>query len=234
MKNINFIIVVVILSTFTACAFTVFYWYINVSRIDDAIFEREILAFEEQDTKAFPEKGSIVFVGSSSIRLWSTLTKDMKPLSVLQRGFGGAHMSHVLYNFDRIITPYHPKAVVVFVGGNDIGSGKSARRLISDYKLFIKKLKQELPNTDLWILAMKPSKARWYAWTEMQKVDEAFKNIAGANSKIYFVESGKTLLNKAGKPDDVYIFDGLHLNNEGYRRWSALLKPLLIKAYSLN
>jgi flagellar basal body-associated protein FliL len=234
MKKITLVSVAAILVILVVCGVSAFFWYMDAAGSDDAFFESEIRNFEEQDQAAFPEKGAIVFVGSSSIRFWSSLTEDMSPLRVLRRGFGGAHMSHVLYNFDRIVTPYQPKAVVVFVGGNDIGFGKSAQRLISDYQLFIDKLEQVLPDSDLWILAMKPSKARWEAWAEMQKVDEALKIFAEANSKIYFVESGEVLLNAEGKPDDVYIIDGLHLNSEGYRRWTALLKPLLMEKYALN
>ena len=211
-----------------------FTWYMGAATNDDAFFESAILAFEEQDKASLPKSNEIVFVGSSSIRFWESLTEDMAPLPVIRRGFGGSHMSHVLYNFDRIITPYKPKAVVVFVGGNDIGSGKSPERLISDYQKFIELLNHKLPNADLWILGMKPSKLRWEQWGEMKKVDEAFKGFAANSSKIFHVESGKVLLGSNGEPDDVYIFDGLHLNAEGYRRWTALLKPMLMEKYSTD
>lgn len=208
-----------------------FDWYLSEAKHNDGFFESAILAFEASDLASFPQEDSIVFVGSSSIRFWKSLAEDMGPLPVIRRGFGGAHMSHVLYNFDRIITPYSPKAVVVFVGGNDIGSGKSAARVASDYKKFIDQFNKKLPKSDLWILAMKPSKLRWSQWDEMKKVDEAVRGFANLSPNVHFVNSGEVLLGPDGMPDDVYVFDGLHLNEEGYRRWSALLKPKLLEKY---
>ena len=155
----------------------------------------------------------------------------MKPLKITRRGFGGAHMEHVLYNFDRIITPYQAKAIVVFVGGNDISAEKSVSRVASDYQRFITKKQQTLPNTDLWILSMKPSKLRWDRWHEMKALDSILRHFADQHAKINFVETGRSLLKADGTPDEVYLFDGLHLNAEGYKRWTRILKPLLLKAY---
>ena len=213
------------------CTGLAYKWYKQASKNDDAYFESEILAFEESDKQAFPKTNGIVFVGSSSIRFWNSLAEDMSPLPVIRRGFGGAHMSHVLYNFDRIITPYQPRAVVVFVGENDLHAGKSVERLIAEYHTFIDKIESQLPAVDVWILSMKPSKSRWKLWGEMQKVDDAFQAFAAASHKIHYVDSGKVLLNAGGRPDDVYVFDGLHLNDEGYRRWTKILKPLLLDTY---
>lgn len=227
-----FLVAVALIVGIVLCGWFALSWYTEASKNDDAFFESEILAFEKSDMQNFPKSNEILFVGSSSIRLWETLADDMAPLPVIQRGFGGAHMSHVLYNFERIITPYKPKAVVIFVGGNDVGSGKTAQRLISDYRGFIARFEKELPDADLWILSMKPSRLRWELRGEMQKVDDAFRAFSAANDKITFVESGRVLLDADGEPDDVYRFDGLHLNEEGYRRWTKLLKPLLLEEYS--
>ena len=172
-----------------------------------------------------------MFVGSSSIRLWDTLHADMAPLRVVQRGFGGAQMEHVLHNAPRVVVPYAPKAVVVFVGGNDIGAGKSPERVLADYRAFLDLVHEALPRADVWILSMKPSKLRWAQWDLMLEVDRGFHAFAAADPRVRVVETGRTLLDADGTPDDVYVFDGLHLNAEGYRRWTALLKPLLVDAY---
>lgn len=209
----------------------VFLWWQGQAAGDPAFFEREIAAFEADDARQRPTPGGIVFTGSSSIRLWSTLHDDMAPLRVIQRGFGGAHMEHVVHNAPRIVIRYAPRAVVVFVGGNDIGSGKSAARVVGDFRAFLDLVRGELPEADVWILSMKPSKLRWEMWSEMQKVDIALRELAAADLRIRFVETGRTLLDPNGEPDDVYIFDGLHLNAEGYRRWTSLLRPQLLAEY---
>lgn len=212
-------------------SYLVFDRFDQVSLRDDNFFDKEIDNFERLDKIQFPEPNSIVFVGSSTIRLWKSLADDMAPLKILSRGFGGAHMTHVLHNFERIITPYAPRAVVLFVGGNDLAAGLTAEELIMDYEKFLAKLNSQLPKTDLWILGMKPSKSRWNLWREMKEVDTGLQKFAAEHSKVNFVELGSSLLSSEGVPDDVYINDGLHLNSEGYRRWSQKLKPLLLQAY---
>ncbi len=198
---------------------------------DPAFYESQIAAFEAADAESMPATGGIVFTGSSSIRLWDTLAEDMAPLPVIQRGFGGAHMEHVVHNARRIVTSYSPRAVVVFVGGNDIGFGKSPERVAADFRAFLDIVHADLPEAHVWVLSMKPSKLRWEQWGEMQTVDSALRAFAAADPRVRLVETGSTLLGSDGTPDDVYIFDGLHLNAEGYRRWTAALRPLLMEAY---
>jgi hypothetical protein len=199
---------------------------------DLTFFEDEIAAFEASDATSMPPPGGIVFVGSSSIRFWDTLADDMAPLPTIRRGFGGAHMSHVIHNARRIVTLYAPRAVVVFVGGNDIASGKSAETVVGDYETFLALVREEFPETDIWILSMKPSKLRWSQWEVQMRLSRALEEIATADSRVRFVDTGRSLLGPDGTPDDVFIFDGLHMNAEGYRRWTQMLKPQLLAAYA--
>src|SRR5688500_2777521 len=70
-------------------------------------FERDIVAFEERDKVAPPPKGEIVFVGSSTIRLWDTAAA-FPDLKIINRGFGGSWLSEATRYADRIIIPYEP------------------------------------------------------------------------------------------------------------------------------
>jgi len=208
-----------------------FLWQQGRAARDPAFFASAIAEFEAADAQAMPAPGGIVFVGSSSIRFWTTLADDMAPLPVVRRGFGGAHMSHVVHEARRIVVPYAPRAIVVFVGGNDVASGKSVREVAGDYAEFLALVRGELPEADVWILSSKPSKLRWSKWGELQALDAELRALADADPRVRFVETGRTLLAPDGRPDDVYRLDGLHLNAEGYRRWTAVLKPLLLEAY---
>ena len=208
-----------------------FLWWQSRAAGDPTFFESEILAFEQADANSAPEPSAIVFTGSSSIRFWSHLAADMAPLRVVPRGFGGAHMEHVVHNARRIVTPYHPRAVVVFVGGNDLGSGKSVAQVVEDFAAFLRLVHAELPATDIWMLSMKPSPLRWEKWPEMKQVDAALEAMAAADERVFFVPTGRSLLGKDGVPGDFYIFDGLHLNEAGYARWTEVLRPLLLEAY---
>jgi hypothetical protein len=199
---------------------------------DPAFFEDEIVAFERADAEAMPPPGGILFVGSSSIRFWTTLAEDMAPLPVVRRGFGGAHMSHVLHNFERIVVPYAPRAIVVYVGENDIAAGKRVDRVLYEFETFLDLVREELPGTDVWIMSVKPSKLRWSYWPTMERLNERLAERAAGDPRVRYVETGETLLGPDGKPDDVYVLDRLHLNAEGYRRWTQTLRPLLLAAYA--
>ena len=109
--------------------------YIQQWSKNDAFID-EINEFKRLDKENFPEKGKILFTGSSSIRFWDSLEKDMEPLEVLNRGFGGAQISHVIYHFEEIIKPYEPKAIVFFCGTNDLTALKTPKETINDFKKF--------------------------------------------------------------------------------------------------
>lgn len=215
------------LLTFFACA----HWQASAAA-DPAFFEDEIAAFEAADAEAMPPSGAILFVGSSSIRFWDTLAEDMAPLPTVRRGFGGAHMSHLLHNFDRIVAPYAPRAVVVYVGENDIAAGKRVDRVLHEFETFLGRVREALPGADVWIMSVKPSKLRWSSWPAMERANERLAERAAGDPRVFYVATGETLLGADGEPDDVYVIDRLHLDGEGYRRWTAELRPRLMAAYA--
>lgn len=206
--------------------------YMSRSAADVAFFEPEIQAFLEADAANPPAPGQIVFFGSSSIRFWSTLAEDMAPLRVLNRGFGGAHLSHLIYNAPRIVIPYAPRAVVVYAGDNDIGAGKSAETVVADFEALVALIHASLPETDIYFLSIKPSQLRSSLWPEMAKANEEIRAMSEQHARIHFIDVGKVLLGADGKPDgDFFRFDGLHLNARGYAAWTSVVAPVLRAAY---
>src|SRR5204863_1668560 len=117
-------------------------------------------AFEESDKTAPPPKDGIEFYGSSSIVHWTTLKEDFPDLPVFNRGFGGSETEHAILYADRIVIPYKPKTIVFYEGDNDLNSGKKPQQVCDDYAAFIAKVQKALPDTHIFILAVKPSIAR--------------------------------------------------------------------------
>jgi GDSL-like Lipase/Acylhydrolase family len=203
-------------------------YFLTGSRSDPAFFESAIRAFEEADRQRTPEAGGIVFVGSSSIRFWSTLEADMAPLPVLNRGFGGAQFLHVVHNAERIVVPYAPRAVVVYAGDNDIAVGTSIEGVVSGYREFVALIHDRLPQTEIYFLSIKPSKRRWKYWPEMSSVNAQIEEIARGDARLHTIDVATPLLDETGAPrDDVFILDGLHLNAEGYAAWTEAVAPVL-------
>ncbi len=196
---------------------------------DPASFESEIRAFEESDRAAPPAPGGIVFVGSSSIRFWSSLAEDMAPLRVVNRGFGGAHLSHVIHNAARVIVPYAPRAVVVYAGDNDIASGKSVETVVSDHGRLVDTLRASLPRAEIVFLSIKPSKRRWERWPDMARANAEIERISRSEARLHYVDVASVLLDEEGEPrDDVFVVDGLHLNETGYAAWTGVVAPALL------
>ena len=213
-----------------------YYYYIiqKVKSDDPFVWESNIREFEEKDIKSPPSAGSILFVGSSSIKLWSTLSEDMNPLPVINRAFGGAKISDVIHFAPRIILPYKPNVVVFYAGDNDMSMGKkqSAKEVLNNYQRFVHLVHSQLPKTKVYFISIKPSIDRWEDWQNMNKANQIIKKFSNQSEKLGFIDISSSMLNAAGKPrEDILIWDGIHLNEEGYRIWTSIVKPVLEKNY---
>jgi lysophospholipase L1-like esterase len=197
-------------------------------------FANEIANFATWDSKnAVPNK-PILFVGSSSIRIWRT-HESFPDLPVINRGFGGAHISDVIHFADRIVLPYKPRLIVFYAGDNDIAADKSAPRVLNDYRHFVDLVRRELPATPIVFLSIKPSGSRWGRWPEMQKANRMIRDFCQKDETLFFADVGTPLLTAEGPPDDgLFRKDRLHLNAMGYALWTRHLQPILRAVLSPN
>lgn len=191
-------------------------------------WEKAIEAFEKQDAAKLPPQDGIVFVGSSSIVKWK-LADYFSDLPCIQRGFGGSQLADSVYFAPRIVTRYKPKTVVLYAGDNDLAAGKTPEQVAADFRAFVKVVHDELPKTKIIYIAIKPSVARWKL---IDKVRAANKLTADAcakdSARLVFLDIDPLMLDANGQPDPaLFVKDGLHLSDAGYKRWAEKLKPLL-------
>ena len=200
--------------------------------LDPAYFEDAIRAFEAADRASPPAPGAIVLVGSSSIRLWDTLERDLAPLRTLERGFGGAHMAHVLHNAERIVIACRPSAVVVYAGDNDLadGTGKTAEDVARDFRALLAKLRTAIPELPVYFVTIKPSRLRWDRWPEMERANRLIAALAERDPRLAVLDVATPMLSgRAGPPDaSLFRLDGLHLSDEGYALWTSVIRPRLL------
>ena len=204
--------------------------YMRGAAEDPAFFAEEIRAFEAADRADPPTPGGIVFVGSSSIRFWDSLAEDMAPLPIIRRGFGGAHLAHVVHHLDQIVLPYRPRMVVVYAGDNDLaeGTGKDVDRVVADYRELVAKIHAAQPEIEIFFLSIKPSRLRWARWPEMARANAFIEGITRSDPRLHFIDVATPLLDAKGVPrDDVLLFDGLHRNDTGYAVWAEVVAPVL-------
>ncbi|GMU91006.1 MAG: hypothetical protein AMXMBFR4_00640 [Candidatus Hydrogenedentota bacterium] len=196
------------------------------------IWESQIKEFEAQDRQQPPPEGAILFVGGSSIRLWD-VEQSFPNLKVIRRGFGGSLVRDSTYYADRIVIPYKPKTIVLYAGDNDIASGITAEQVFGDFQAFCEKVHTALPDARILFLSIKPSVKRWALYDEMKKANTLISDYANALEQVEFVDVGTPMLGDDGKPRaDLFLEDGLHLNENGYKLWTSILAPKLAVAGS--
>src|SRR5262245_7175394 len=204
---------------------------IKSMRGDPDAWESSIRKFEAQDRLKPPPSGLIVFVGSSSFTLWSTMEQDLSPLPVLNRGFGGAKIGDVVHYADRIVIPYNPRAIVLFAGTNDISGPEpaTAQAVFDRYLSFVKCVQGTLPEVPIYYIAITPSASRWKYWHIAREANELIHEHTKSDPRLRFIDLTDHLLGSDGKPDrSLYRIDRLHPNKRGYAKWIAVIKPLLM------
>ena len=190
----------------------------------------EIAAFAHQDSLLAPPSRSIVFTGSSSIRMWKTLTADFPSRPVLNRGFGGLQLSDVNRYFEQVVTRYHPRQVVLYAGDNDIAAGATPEKVMEEFRTFAERLHRELPGTRLVFLSIKPSLARFAQYNQMQAANKQIQQYTKTHRWAQFVDVGTPMLGPDGKPrPELFQADGLHMTPAGYAIWTKTLRPYLAR-----
>jgi glycerophosphoryl diester phosphodiesterase len=194
-------------------------------------WDNEIVKFEQLDKDEIYSEDAIIFAGSSSIRLWSTLEQDMAPYPVIQRGFGGSKLSDLAVYAERIFKPHPCKAIVLFIANDISGSDKdkSPEEVAALFKILMKNIRKSHPDTPVFWVEVTPCSSRWKVWPEIQKATELIRKECQNQKNTYTIRTDFAFL-KDGKPnDELFISDKLHLNAQGYEVWKGIIKKELGK-----
>lgn len=198
---------------------------------DDAAFakwEKDIAAIEAKIKSAESAPGSIVFVGSSSIRMWK-LNDSFPDLKTCNHGFGGSQMADSVHFFERIVAPVKPSMIVVYAGDNDIAQKKSPETVASDFAQFCAKVKEQLPDCRKVVyVSIKPSTKRWAMADTMKSANKLIEMQCEKDEKLHYLDVWTPMLDGNGQPrPELLLKDGLHMTADGYKIWNDALEPLL-------
>ena len=190
-------------------------------------WEADIRKFEEADKKSPPPQEGVVFVGSSSIRLWK-VNEAFPDLPCVNRGFGGSEMADAAKYADRIVTPYKPRTVVVFSGGNDINSGKTPEQVCEAFEELAKKIHASLPKTKIYYITLFPNVKRAAQDEKCKEVNRLIQAFTKTDDRLGYVDTRSKMESPEGKArPELLRDDGLHMNDEGYKIWNGIVGPLL-------
>jgi lysophospholipase L1-like esterase len=198
-------------------------------------WEKEIAAFERTDGTNPPPKGALLFIGSSTIRRWSTLAQDFPHHRVLNRGFGGSQIVDATHFAERIIFPYEPSMIFLRAGGNDLWAGKSVEEVFGDFKEFVKKVHARLPRAEIAFISLSPSIARWTQAEKEKALNQRVKSYCRRRSYLKYIETYSLPLGPDGQPrPELFVADKLHFNGEGYKLLVEAVRPHLPRPSSLK
>ncbi len=192
----------------------------------EAPFASEIYNFLVQDALFPPTACRTVFTGSSSIRFWLTLDQDFPGLAPLNRGFGGSQITEVIGYFDILLSRHQPREIIFYAGENDLNAGASPAEVAARFDAFMQLKTTRLGDAPVYFLSVKPSHARLGELAAQTKTNALIKAYAETREDLIFVDIAAPMMDGAA-PKQIFIFDQLHMNLDGYAIWTEVLSGLL-------
>jgi lysophospholipase L1-like esterase len=190
-------------------------------------WEDTFAAFAAADRRSPPPEGGVLFVGSSSIRLWNDLESqfDARPV-VLKRGFGGSKLSDCVQNLGRLVIRYRPRMVLVYAGDNDLASGSTPEEVLQRFTAFVNGVHRELPQTRIDYISIKPSPARRALLPRIRATNTLIRAYVERQPGLGYIDVFTPMLDPDGQPRaELFRADALHLNATGYALWQAVIAP---------
>ncbi|RVU00057.1 hypothetical protein EOD41_13940 [Mucilaginibacter limnophilus] len=193
-------------------------------------FDNEVREFKHADSLNMPKPGGILFIGSSSIRLWSDLEQRFVGKPIIKRGLGGSQLwQWVKYYTPYVVYPYQPEKIFLYAGENDIADGRSGKQVAEDFENFWKLVSTKLPHTEFYFLAIKPSPSRAKFFSEVNTANSLIKESIKGKRRTHFIDVASVILDeKTGQPDSsLFKQDMLHLNTKGYDKWQRVIEKYI-------
>jgi len=194
-------------------------------------FADEIRAFQKQDQAHSPKKGLILFVGSSSFRMWSDMQQAFPRHPLLNRSFGGSTLLDQARFVDQVVTPYAPKEIVFYCGENDFAAEPKLdpAQVVGRFELLFVMIRRRVGEVKFVYVSMKPSPSRWSLAAKFRKANAGIAAFLKRQPKTAYIDVWPAMLTRAGTPDpSIFKSDNLHMNEKGYRRWIPLIERELL------
>lgn len=188
---------------------------------------KDMQRIAELDAKETDPADAVLFIGSSSIRLWSDIAADMKPWPTIQRGYGGAKFSDLAVLADQIIKPHKFRALAIFVGNDVTGSAddKTPAEVVRLFQHVVATARRHAPEAPIFLIEITPTPKRWSAWGKIKETNAALKKACEDGENLHFISTASQYLNDRSEPvAELFKDDKLHQNRDGYVRWSRLIR----------
>lgn len=196
--------------------------------VSSPVWREDMARFAAEDAANPPPDRPLVFTGSSSIRLWQTLAADFPGVPVLNRGFGGSQIRDAVWHADEVAIRYRPRRILLYAGDNDVAEGRTPQQVLADFQAFVARVRRDLPDTPVAFIAIKPSPARVAMLDTQRRANALVRAWAARTRRVDYIDVYTPMLDAGGRPrGELFVEDGLHMNQRGYALWRRVIAPYL-------
>lgn len=192
-------------------------------------FKLKVLPYKVQ---GYPQD-EVLLIGSSTMEFWTSSEADLGPFHTINVGVAGAKVENWRNHISDLVEPFHPRAIVIFIGSNDIDgseNSKSGEVVAEEMGLLFDEIEEALPGTPVYCISIAPTVARWNVWDEASICNQLVKEMAEERETLHVIDCSSVLLDENGVPkSDIFRSDNLHFNEEGYRLWTTVVRPVLLE-----
>jgi lysophospholipase L1-like esterase len=193
-------------------------------------FDQEVANLSHKIDSIGWSKGSVVFTGSSSVRMWKSLQTQFPDIPIINTGFGGSTAEDLSAQLFPLVLRLEPSKVFIYEGDNDVNGGKTATEIMTTLDEIVTRIQKQFPNTTVNLIAAKPSPSRWELKTSYLVLNDLMRQYCTGHENVNFVNVWDIMLDKTGVPrSDIFIQDNLHMNEKGYALWKEVFTPFLEK-----
>lgn len=193
-------------------------------------WEKEINTLEQLDKQEEYPEDAILFIGSSSIRLWENIHTDMQPYSAIRRGYGGAHFYDLIHFADRLVRPHKAAGIVVFVANDISGShfDRNPEEVVRLFKFTVREIRKSHPETPVFLIGITPTPSRWKVWEKTKEANTLLEKYCLKGKNLHFIATESAFLTSEGQArPELFKEDMLHLKQVGYDIWKEIIKQKL-------
>lgn len=182
--------------------------------------------------KPTPAPGKILFVGSSSFRMWKDLDSAFPNHAIVNRSFGGSSLLDQIEYRSSLISSYRAKQIVMYCGENDLAANErtTGYDVYLRFRTLFRAIRKDQPGVPFVYVSMKPSPSRLKLLPKMKDGNRRIRQYLRKYSKTTYVDIVTPMLKPNGEPrEELFLDDKLHMNAQGYAIWTKAIEPVLKK-----
>ena len=193
-------------------------------------FWDDVQHFKTLNKEQPPQKGTILFLGSSSFTMWQDVNDYFPSKNIVNRAFGGSSLLDLNFYSEELLKPYQPRQIVIYCGENDFAGNPKLKpsKALNRFKHFYRDIRKYYPNINVSYVSIKMSPSRENLWPKFVATNHLIKNFLAKQPNTSYIDITKAMEDGSGNVRrDIFLEDMLHMKPDGYRLWAKEIAPYL-------